>query len=130
MAKRPWVTPTDIKDYTEYPSVASRSDTKLAVDISRAEQYITSYTNNSFEELDEIPQPVKTAIILVAEAYAYNACLATKAGAMKSETFDDYSYTVADAEPIDIGGLDIGPLLEDYTVDKARQGITMRMRKL
>lgn len=130
MAQRPWVTPADITDYTEYPSVASRTAPKLAVDISRAEQYIISYTNNTFDTYDEIPPSVKTAAILLAEAYAYNACLATRSTAMKSEQFDDYSYTMADAEPIDISGLDIASLLDGYTVDKARQGVTMRMRKL
>lgn len=45
MAKRPWATPEDVKNYTEYPSVKKRSDSKIAVDITRAEQYIISYTS-------------------------------------------------------------------------------------
>ena len=128
MAKRPWVQPSEVKTYTEYPSVKTRDDAKVAVDISRAEQHIIAFTNNNFADCEEIPAEVKTAVILVAEAYGFNACLAARD--MKSEQFDDYSYTAADTEPIDIGGLDIASLLEDYTVDKTRSGVTLRMRKL
>ena len=128
MASRPWVTPADVKEYTEYPSVQSRAEAKLAVDIARAEQYVISYTNNKFEELEEIPEGVKTAVILVAEAYAYNACIAARE--MKSEQFDDYSYTVADTAGINLDLLDIAPLLEDYAIDKTKDNVTLRMRKL
>lgn len=128
MVKRPWVTPSEVKTYTEYPSVKTRDDAKVAVDISRAEQYIITFTNNDFADCEEIPAGVKTAVILVAEAYGFNACLAARE--MKSEQFDDYSYTAADAEPIDIGLLDIASLLEEHTVQKARNGVTLRMRKL
>lgn len=128
MAKRPWATPEDVKNYTEYPSVKKRSDSKIAVDITRAEQYIISYTNNTFEDYEEIPVQVKTAVILVAEAYGYNTALTSRE--MKSEQFDDYSYTVADAEPIDLLGLDLASLLEEYCKAEANSGITLRMRAL
>lgn len=128
MAKRPWATPEDVKNYTEYPSVKKRSDSKIAVDITRAEQYIISYTNNTFEDCEEIPPQVKTAVILVAEAYGYNTALTSRE--MKSEQFDDYSYTVADAEPIDILGLDLASLLEKYCNAEANSGVTLRMRAL
>lgn len=128
MVSRPWVTPQEVKDYTEYPSVKSRTEARLAVDIARAEQYVIAYTNNKFEDVEEIPQGVKTAVILVAEAYAYNACIAARE--MKSEQFDDYSYTAADTAIIDIDALDIAPLLEEFAVEKPRNGVTLRMRKL
>lgn len=128
MVNRPWVMPQEVKEYTEYPSVQSRTEAKLAVDIARAEQYVIAFTNNKFEDVEEIPQSVKTAVILVAEAYAYNACIAARE--MKSEQFDDYSYTAADAVAIDLDALDIAPLLEDYAVEKPRNGVTLRMRKL
>ena len=127
---RPWVSPEDVKAYTEYPSVQKRADSKLKIDISRAEQYIISFTNNAFDadELTETPEAVKTAVILVAEAYAYNATIS--ANEMKSESFDDYSYTMADVTPIDISALDIAALLEGYTNPEARRGVSMRMRAL
>ena len=49
MAERPWVTPQEVRDYSEIPSVQKRSDTRLAVDIARAEQYVITYTHNTFE---------------------------------------------------------------------------------
>jgi hypothetical protein len=103
---------------------------RLELDIERAEQYVISYTNNRFdsEEMTAIPSAVKTAVILIAEAYAYNATLS--ATDKKSETFDDYSYTLADANPIDIPTLDIAALLDEFTISAARNGITMRMRAL
>ena len=128
MVNRPWVQPSEVKSYTEYPSVKTRDDAKVAVDISRAEQYIIAFTNNDFSDYEEIPAGVKTAVILVAEAYGFNACLAARE--MKSEQFDDYSYTAADAEPIDIGLLDIASLLEEFSKEKTRSGVTLRMRKL
>lgn len=130
MAQRPWATPAEVKAYTEYSAVQNRADTKLQMDISRAEQYVISYTNNKFDSEDymKIPSAVKMAVILVAEAYAYNATLS--ATDKKAETFDDYSYTLADATPIDIPSLDIAALLDDFTLAEARNGITMRIRKL
>lgn len=136
MAVRPWVTPQDIRDYTDRQSVKDRTDAKLSIDISRAEQYVISYTHNRFEDPEkypELPEPVKTAVILIAESYAaYAADLGTRTGTLKSESFDDYSYTAADTTYI-IGNLDLGPLLDDYIdADKARSknAVTMRMRKL
>ncbi|MEG1894637.1 MAG: DUF3199 family protein [Oscillospiraceae bacterium] len=126
MASRPWVTPQEVKAYTEYPSVLKRDDAKIITDISRAEQYIISYVNTDFSD-KALPGSVKTAVILVAEAYAFNACVAAKE--LKSETFDDYSYTT-ETRSIDVEALDIKPLLDDYTVVKSRSGVTMRMRKL
>lgn len=133
MADRPWVTPAEVIAYTEYTQVQSRTEARLAVDISRAEMHVIAYTNNDFADYDTIPDGVKTAVILLAEAYAYNACADAKSGGrrMKSETFDDYSYSSDDAY-IDIDDLfaDIKALLDPYVLVAARNGITMRMRKL
>jgi hypothetical protein len=131
MADRPWALPADIIAYTDYKQVQERNETKLMVDISRAEQYVIAYTNNDFSADKTIPDSVKTAIILLAEAYAYNACADTRSGGrrMKSESFDDYSYSSDDAY-INIDDLDVKILLDPYVKVTARNGITMRMRKL
>lgn len=128
MAKRPWVTPQEVKEYTEIAVVQQRTDARLVVDISRAEQYVIAQTHNTFEKYDEIPQPVKTAVILLAEAYANNA--AESAKKVKSETFDDYSYTATDSSTISISGLDLASLLDEYTITTPNNGVIMRMRKL
>lgn len=127
MAVRPWVTPGEVRDYTEIKSVQERSDTRLAVDISRAEQYIISYTNNDFSDYEEIPQNVKTAVILLAETYGYNSVISAQN--IKSETFDDYSYT-AENSVVKFDTLGIEPLLEEYIKKKIKGGVTVRLRRL
>ena len=131
MAERPWAVPADVISYSDYKQVQDRAEAKLRVDISRAEQYVIAYTNNDLSDLEAIPEPVKTAIILLAEAYAYNACADARSGGrrMKSESFDDYSYSADDAY-FNIDDLDVKVLLDPYVKVAARNGITMRMRKL
>lgn len=128
MANRPWVTPQEVKEYTEIAVVQQRKDARLMVDISRAEQYVIAQTHNTFKDFEEIPSAVKTAVILLAEAYANNA--AESAKKVKSETFDDYSYTATDSSTISISGLDLASLLDEYTIKQPNNGIIMRMRKL
>lgn len=131
MATRPWVTPAQVKAYTSQADVANRPDEKLAFDIARAELKVISKTNNDFAESEkypEIPDPVKMAVTLLAEAYAKNAVEATRKQ-KKSETFDDYSYT-AESSTIDIGSLDIDDMLAPYVVASGRGKTFLRMRKL
>ncbi len=133
MAKRPWVTPDEIRAYTEIEAVRERADARLEVDIARAEQYVVTYTHNKFDAEAELPPSVKTAVILLAEAYASyaNMMKETKGGAFKSETFDDYSYTVGEATLEDvIKALGLSALLDDYVVAQANATITMRLRRL
>lgn len=127
MAERPWVTPKEVKEYSEIPAVQQRSDARLTVDIARAEQYVITYTHNSFKDKEEIPQAVKTAVLILAEAYGHNAAIAAKE--VKSETFDDYSYT-AETSQISVEALDLAALLDDYVIAQPRNGVTLRMRKL
>ena len=127
MAKRPWVTPQEVRDYSENAAVQARTDARLNVDIARAEQYVITYTHNQFADDEEIPSAVKTAVIILAENYGRNAAIAAKD--VKSETFDDYSYTAADSV-ISIDGLDLAALLDDFVKAEARSGVTMRMRRL
>ena len=128
-AKRPWILPKDVKSYTSHKEVSERPDEKLAFDISRAELKVIAKTNNSFgDEYPEIPEPVKMAVILLAEAYAKNAIEATKKQ-IRSETFDDYSYSV-ESGTVDIEGLDIDDLLAEYVLAKGRGKTVMRMRAL
>ena len=127
MADRPWVTPKEVKEYSEIPAVKKRTSARLKVDIARAEQYIITYTNNDFSEYKEIPEAVKTAVLILAEAYAHNAYVAARD--VKSETFDDYSYT-SETSQISIDGLDLAALLDGFVKVKPSKGVTLRMRKL
>lgn len=124
---RPWVTPAEVRAYSDIKQVQERTDERLMVDISRAEQYILTLTHNDFSGYETIPDSVRTATLLLAEAYGYNTVLKTKN--IKSETLDDYSYT-AENTAISVEELDIAALLDPYVIHKPRNGVTMRMRKL
>lgn len=133
MAERPWAMPEDVKSYTDFEDVLNRADIKLKKDISRAEIYVLSYTNNK-DLLDntiypDIPEEVKTAVIILAEAYGHNAVEKTKT--LKSETFDDYSYT-AESNSIDLNSVydEIATLLEDFKKAKPNNLVNMSLRKL
>lgn len=127
MAVRPWVTPKEVRDYSDIKAIQERTDSRLSVDISRAEQYVISYTNNDFSEYEEIPKNVKTAVILIAETYGYNTVISSKE--LKSETFDDYSYTAENtSRSLDELGLD--SLLEEFVRVKTKGTVTIRLRRL
>ena len=127
--ERPWVTPEEVRAYTDYADVQERSDAKLAIDITRAEQAVIAYTGNKFDdaEMEVIPANVKTAVILLAESYAHKVYQATVT--MKSESFDDYSYTANDTE-ISVGELGLEYLLDEYKISAAAGKLFMRLRKL
>ncbi len=128
MAERPWATPDDVREYTDRANVKARTDAKLAVDITRAEQYVIAYTKNNFADAEKfpvIPEPVKTAVVLLAEHYGFTA---KSGGMMKSETYDDYSYTAAEGTLIDL--LDLRPLLDAFVVTAPKGGVIMKLRKL
>ena len=133
MAERPWVLPKEIKAYTDIEAVQQRKKDKLEMDIARAEQYVITYTHNRFEGYDKIPGPVRTAVILLAEAYASyaNQLKKTGGGAVKSETYDDYSYTAGEGTFEDfVKALDLAALLDDFVIKQASGTVTMRMRRL
>lgn len=133
MAESPWLTPQEVKAYTEIESVKNREDSKIEVDISRAEQYVINYTRNHFEDYEEIPKPVKTAVLLLSEAYAAYADYMKKTGggALKSESFDDYSYAADDSSFESLANsLDLAALLDDYVIEESRSRIIFKMRRL
>lgn len=127
MASRPWVSPEEVRAYSEVEEVKNRTDERIAVDITRAEQYVITYTHNDFSSYEEIPSPVKTAVLILAENYAHSAILVARG--VKSETFDDYSYTAADSVA-SIEDLDLAALLDDYVIAKPNNSVTMRLRRL
>ena len=122
-----WITPDEVREYSDIKAVKERNDSKLSVDITRAQQYIVTYTHNDFNEFDEIPIAVKTAALILSEAYAYNSNISSNE--KKSETFDDYSYT-AESVLISAQSLDLAALLDEFVITKPNNSVTMRMRKL
>lgn len=128
--QRPWIIPKDVKDYTELKDVRERADEKLRFDIARAEQRVIKITHNRFdsEDYETIPEPVKMATILIAEAFAKNAVESSRLQ-LKSETFDDYSYT-AESSVIDLDSLELEELLSDYVIETGNGKVTMTLRRL
>lgn len=127
MAQRPWILPDDLREYTENQSVRERSDARLAVDIRRAETYVSQYCGHSFDgpEYALLPEDVRIAALLTAEFYAQrSAAEAGGASLLKSESLDDYSYTTRDTQSA-LDNLTIGPLLDPYTVKVPRRGVRM-----
>lgn len=127
MAIRPWITPQEVREYSENKAVQQRTDARLTVDIARAEQYVITLTHNDFKIYETIPTEVKTAVLILAEAYAYNSVLVSKD--KKSETFDDYSYT-AERLGISPDSLDLSSLLDAYVLNEPKNCVNMRLRKL
>ena len=129
--KRPWVKPQQVKEYTSSPKVKKRSDTQLAYDIARAEKYVIFHTHNQFKAAEyssNLPSDVIMAVILLAEAYAKQA-IVQKNGAVSSETFDDYSYTIDTNSDI-ADRLGLGAMLEEYVLPEDSGKMVMKIRKL
>lgn len=129
--QRPWVEPAEVKEYSESAKVAARSDVRLAYDIARAESYVIYHTHNKFdteEYENELPSDVKMAVILLAEAYAKQAIM-QKEGAVASETFDDYSYTLDNDSDV-AEKLGLALMLDEYIIQPDNGKVTMKLRKL
>ena len=127
MATQPWVHIDELQGYSELTQIKNRGDLQLETDITRAEQYIISATNNTFADMEIIPPCIKIAVLLIAEAYAFNASIS--ANDKKSETFDDYSYT-SESKMIDLEQLDLHPLIVHYIVPTIKNPVNVKLRKL
>lgn len=128
--QRPWVTPVDVTSYSDSKKVQVRDAAKLKVDISRGEAAVIAYTKNKFDTDDdtELPDDVKSAVILLSEAYALKEIRKTEEK-KQSETFDDYSYTISD-NAVSIEDLDLNIILDPYVIHESKNNVFMRMRKL
>lgn len=139
---RPWITPQNVKDYSADiaikgntdMNIPARSDTKIAIDITRAEALIIKYCHHDFsdaEKYPKLPENVRVATILLAEAIAHNDYVSTVSYSnYKSESLDDYSYTVGDATAVSIAGLGLGSLLDEYVMNQAKGDTFFRLRRL
>ncbi len=126
---RPWVTPEEVREYSDLPSVQDREDVKLKIDIQRAESYIIHYCHHDFSDekyAGSVPADVRMADILLAEYYAYSK---QNVGNKTSEAFDDYSYTTSNTQ-IELSSLGLEALLDQFIRDKADERLIMRMKKL
>lgn len=126
---RPWVTPKEVREYSDLQSIQGRQDEKLEKDIQRAESYVIHYCHHDFSDekyAGSVPKNVRMAALLLAEHYAYSK---QNVGRKTSETFDDYSYTTSD-DQIEISSLGLEALLDQFVEDKAKERFIMKLRKL
>jgi hypothetical protein len=146
---RPWVTPTQVKEYTDFQKVKDRTDPKLEVDIRRSENAIIEYLNRDFTEIDpetgekyidpntglpyvDIPLDVIDATIILAESIALNAISSSRAEGLQSEDFDDYSYKRFSMDDFKwVTNLNLGPNLNRYILDAGSGKRTvLKLRRL
>lgn len=132
MAARPWLTPQELKAYTEMEKVKARSDVKVQADITRAENYIIHRTNNDFSDnakYPTIPDDVKLAAMLVAEHYSAVASSEPQTE-YQSETFKDYSYTKKTSIDKSVDDVDIDALISRYVQSASVGTLALKLRKL
>ena len=132
---RPWVTPEELRKYSENQRVQQREDARLAIDIARAELDVIRHVRHRFQDADrfpEIPEQVIIAVKLLAEMYAIAAPDSVgTSGNFRSESFDDYSYSLADTASKKVD-LDLSSLLDEF-IDGGitpQSPVNMKLRKL
>lgn len=116
---RPWITPAQLRDFSDNSIVKNKSDAKLSAMITIAEGKIISYCHHDFsdEKYTDLPAEIITAVLIIADALSYNDSLRATNN-VKSETFDDYSYTIENSEiPIDFSVLGVKSLLDPFVED-------------
>lgn len=119
---RPWITANDLSKFSNHKEVIETNSVRTTVLISIAESKIINYCNHDFSDTEKypsIPEDVKNATLLLADALIYNDNLQNNVS-IKSQTFDDYSYTAEEsAVLIDFDSLGIKSLLDKYILDEA-----------
>lgn len=123
------IAPQDVKDYSEFEAVQTRTDPQLKFDIIQAKEDIFRYCGHDFSdsEYDPLPEEVKLAFIKLAEYYAVINSDEGKVKGIKSESLGDYSYTLSDGKTYN---LSLKNLLQRYVNDKAQKGMRFKMRSL
>lgn len=117
---RPWITVGELERFTERTEVKNLTPLRTSVMINLAESKIIAYCHHDFSDdvkYPELPESVKNATYILAEAFCYNDSRQTT-GVIKSETYDDYSYTIESSETsTDFDVLGIATLLKPYVED-------------
>ncbi len=137
MATRPWLTPEELKEYTDFEKVKNRDDIKVKTDITRAENYIIHRTNNDFsnEIYITVPDAIKLATLLVAEYYSQSSAVDKDSDTLysdyQSESFKDYSYTKkSSVRDRSVEDIDIDALISRYIKQPITDSVRIGLRKL
>lgn len=127
-----YITPKELKTYSEFESVQERSDEGLLLDIIEAESDLESTLRQPISvvlDVDgKLPEKLRIALLKLAQFFALiNSDDSIQKG-YTSEKMSDYSYTIGSGDSLkkpDIAGLINGFINED--VQKLKKGL-FRMR--
>lgn len=127
-----YITPKELKTYSEFESVQERSDESLLLDIIEAESDLESTLRQPISEVldvdGKLPEKLRIALLKLAQFFALiNSDDSIQKG-YTSEKMSDYSYTIGSGDSLkkpDIAGLINGFINED--VQKLKKGL-FRMR--
>lgn len=124
------ITPQDIKDYSTFDVVKSRSDAQLQQDIIEAKaeiKRVCGHTFNDTEKYPTLPDEAKLAWIKLAQFYALVNSDESITKGITSETLGDYSYTLKDGTTVNKPN--VYSLLADY-VEKSVGKVKFRFGSL
>ncbi|MBC6308122.1 DUF3199 family protein [Listeria sp. FSL L7-1582] len=127
-----YITPQELKSYSEFEAVQDRSDGSLLLDIIEAESELESTLRQPISEVldvdEKLPEKLRIALLKLAQFFALiNSDDSIQKG-YTSEKMSDYSYTIGSGDSLkkpDISGLINGFINED--VQKLKKGL-FRMR--
>lgn len=121
------LTPEDLKKYSSFKKVQTRSDDHLKTDILEATLEINYRIGKDIREMDPVPDEIDLALKKLAEYYALINQSESLAKGYKSEKLSDYSYTLA--EDAAMRKPDISSLLDQFIdASKSDNQVKFRMR--
>lgn len=123
------ITPTDVREYTNFESVQSRREEQLNFDILQAETDIFDYCGHDFSDTERyptIPEEVKLSAIKLAEYYALINSDESLVKGITSERLGDYSYQIGkDGETKKFS---LRSLLKSHVQQTGSKGKTFKVR--
>jgi hypothetical protein len=126
------ITPTELKEYSEFDSVKERSNSLLEHDILEAEVAAEEIVGHDFAEYSPLPPKAKLAILKLSQFYALINSDESIVKGYKSEKMGDYSYTLSDGNTLnkpDVSGLLKEYIQEGTAVDNSKTA-NLRMRSI
>lgn len=125
------IKPEQVIAYTEFEAVKEREPTKLESDILQAEIELFNKAGHKFSDAKYSPLPaeVQLALIKLTEYYALVNSDESMIKGYKSESLENYSYTLSDGTGVSKPSIDL--LIADYVVKAApKRPISFKMRAL
>lgn len=92
----PFLTPTEVKDFTEIAQIKSLPDNKVGYAILEAESEVFAHCGHDFSDQTKyptLPDPVKLAILKLSQFYCLQTFDEATLKAIKSQNIGDYSYS-------------------------------------